>query len=117
MPCKLVFRCRFCDVEPDEETRCTLQEQLSLLLWGTYVDAEPGHWLVWHGRGMYGGTLYACEQHREDLKSYLRKHYGTIGPHPKAPGPHPAGWLRRETLAQTRRRRALSTYPTWDPPR
>ena len=113
----MLFRCRFCDAQPDEETRRTLEGQLSLILFGTYVDAEPGHWLTWHGRGIYGRTLHACVEHRDRLKGYLRKHYGTIGPHPYAEGPHPAGWLRRETLTQTRRRRALMSYRTFDPGR
>ena len=117
MPSKVLFRCRFCDASPDEETQRTLEGQLTLILFGTYVDADPGNWLTWHGRGIYGGTLYACDEHRATLKGYLRKHYGTIGPHPFAEGPHPAGWLRRETSAQMRRRRALAAYATWDPGR
>lgn len=115
MGTRVVFRCQFCDSSPDDETQRSLTEQVSLLLFGTYVDAEPGNWLTWHGRGIYGPTLYACPEHRASLKAYLRKHYGTVGPHPFAEGPHPAGFLRRETLEQTRRRRALATYPTWDP--
>lgn len=117
MPCKLLFRCEYCDASPDEETHRELQAGLSLLIFGTYVDADPGNWLVWHGRGIYGPIRYACAEHREDLKAALRKQYGTIGPHPHAKGPHPSGWLRRETLQQTRRRRALMTYRTWDPGR
>lgn len=113
MSTRLVFRCRFCDASPDEETQRTLEGQLTLILFGTYVDANPGNWLTWHGRGMYGATLYACAEHRDTLKRYLRKHYGTIGPHPYAEGPHPMAWLRRETLQQSRRRRTLMTYKRW----
>jgi len=112
---KVLFTCRFCEARPDEETQRSLEGQLTLILFGTYVDAEPGGWLTWHGRGIYGATLYACAEHRDSLKRYLREHYGTIGPHPFAEGPHPEGWLRRETLAQMRRRRAMLTYRTWAP--
>lgn len=117
MPCRLIFRCEFCDAVPDEPAQRGLEEGLTLILFGTYVDIEPGNWLVWHGRGIYGPVRYACFAHRETLKAHLRRHYGTVGPHPFAEGPHPGGWLRRETLRQTRRRRALMTYPTWDPGR
>lgn len=115
MGTRVLFRCRFCDASPDEETQKALEGQLSLILFATYVDAEPGNWLTWQGRGPYGGTLYACDEHRETLKAYLRKNYG--GPLPAADGPHPEGWLRRESLKQTRRRRAMLTYRTWDPGR
>lgn len=117
MPCRLIFRCEFCDAQPDAETHAELQRAASMMLFGTYVDADPGNWLVWHGRGIYGPMGYACGLHRDSLKANLRKHYGTVGPHPFAEGPHPASWLRRETLAQLRRRRALSSYPTFDPGR
>lgn len=113
MPCRLIFRCEFCDARPDDDTQRSLEEGLSLLLFGTYVDAEPGNWLVWHGRGIYGPQRYACPAHREELKARLRKHYGSVGPHPFAEGPHPAGWLRRESLQRMRRRRALMTYERW----
>lgn len=117
MSTRVLFRCRFCDASPDLETQKALEGQLTLILFGTYVDADPGNWLTWQGRGTYGGILYACPDHRDSLKRYLQKHYGTIGSHPFARGPHPEGWLRRETLKQTRRRRALMTYRTWDPGR
>ncbi|MBA2523942.1 MAG: hypothetical protein H0V25_11535 [Solirubrobacterales bacterium] len=117
MSSKVLFRCHFCDASPDEETQKTLVGQLTLILFGTYVDADPGNWLTWHGRGIYGTTLYVCGEHRDTLKAYLRKHYGTVGPHPFAEEPHPEAWLRRETLKQTRRRRALMTYRTFDPGR
>ena len=86
-------------------------------MFGTYADADPGNWLVWHGRGLYGPTRYACSDHRDTLKSHLRKHYGTLGFHPFAEGPHPPGALRRETSGQMRRRRALLTYSKWSAPR
>lgn len=113
MSCRLIFRCEFCDARPDEETEAGLVESLSLLMFGTYADIEPGNWLVWHGRGIYGPARYACALHREALKEHLRKHYGTLGPHPHAQGPHPVGMLRRETSEQMRRRRALMSYRKW----
>lgn len=113
MSCRLVFRCEFCGCRPDPETQQELERGLSLLMFGTYVDVEPANWLTWHGRGVYGPTRYACHEHREALQTHLRKHYGTLGPHPHAEGPYPAGWLRRETSAQTRRRRQLMTYRSW----
>ena len=51
---------------------------------GEYVDADPGNWLTWFGRGMYGRTRYSCGEHRGDLKAELREHYGTLGWHPWA---------------------------------
>ena len=33
--------------------------QLLDLRHGEYVDAEPGRWLTWHGRGIYGPTRLA----------------------------------------------------------
>ncbi len=113
MPCRLIFRCEFCDALPDEDTHKGLTESLSLLMFGTYVDVEPGNWLVWQGRGIYGPTRYACAVHRGTLKANLRKHYGTLGPHPHVQGPHPVGMLRRETSEQMRRRRALMSYRKW----
>ena len=60
MPVKVLFKCEFCAAEPDDETRRALEAQLQELLFGTYLDADPGHWLVWHGGGLYGRTRYAC---------------------------------------------------------
>jgi hypothetical protein len=105
MSVRVVFRCHFCDAEPDAGTHESLMRQLQLLLHGTYVEAAPGHWLVWHGRGVYGRNMYACSEHRETLKRYLRKHYG--GWHVWAEGPHPAGWHFREEAERTRRRRRM----------
>jgi hypothetical protein len=95
MPSRIVFRCEFCDARPDEETQHALEAQLQELLFGTYLDAEPGRWLVWHGGGLYGRARYACGDHRGELKALLREHYGTIGPHPWAMGPHPVRIYRR----------------------
>lgn len=106
MPVKVIFRCHFCDARPDEATQRSLEQQLQLLLHGTYIDADPGHWLVWHGRGLYGRNMYACAEHRETLKTYLRKHYGAAW-HVWAEGPHPAGWHFREESEKTRRRKRM----------
>lgn len=103
MPIRVIFHCDFCGARPDSETRRSLTQQLQLLLHGTYVDADPGHWLVWHGHGVYGRNMYACGEHRDKLKRHLRSSYG--GWHVWAEGPHPAGWHFREEAERTRRRR------------
>lgn len=105
MPVKVRFRCDFCGEAPDSETQLNLERQLQLLLHGTYVDADPGHWLVWHGRGVYGRNMYVCATHRDTLKRYLQKHYG--GWHVRAEGPHPVGWHFREESEATRRRKRM----------
>jgi hypothetical protein len=88
MPVRPVFRCEFCGARPDRETHDALQRQMLGLRFGEYVDADPGNWLTWHGRGIYGRTRYACGEHRGDLKADLRETYGTVGRHPWAKGPH-----------------------------
>ena len=62
---------------------------------------EPGNWLVWHGRGVFGGTRYACGAHRTELKARLREQYGTLGPAPWAIGRHP--WRFRKGTERARR--------------
>jgi hypothetical protein len=103
MTCKVVFRCEVCGAEPDDATRASLEDQMLDLRHGEYVDAEPGRWLTWHGRGIYGPMRYACGDHRGELKASLRAVYGTLGWHPWAKGPHP--WAGRRG---TDRARALS---------
>ncbi len=116
MSVRLVFRCEFCGATPDPETRAGLEAQLQELLFGQYLDAEPGNWLVWHGRGLYGRTRYACGNHRGELKAHLREHYGTIGPHPWAKGPHPVRFYRRGRVRARRRARpGWSAHPNWGP--
>ena len=66
-------------------------------------DVEPERWLVWHGRGLYGRTMWACGEHRGELKALVRELYGTLGWHPWAMGPHP--WRGRRG---TDRARALA---------
>lgn len=101
MPVKVVFSCQFCGARPDPETQLALEHQLLDLRHGEYVDAEPGNWLTWYGKGLYGATRYACAEHRGDLKAYLREHYGTVGRHPWAMGPHP--WRGRRGTERARR--------------
>ena len=95
MPVKVLFKCEICGAEPSDETRRSLEAQLQELLFGTYLDAEPDRWLVWHGGGLYGRVRYSCGEHRGELKAKIREHYGTIGPHPWAMGPHPVKVYRR----------------------
>jgi hypothetical protein len=101
MPVTPVFRCDICGARPDAETHHWLRRQMLDLRFGEYVDAEPGNWLTWHGRGIYGAVRYACGQHRGELKADLRETYGTVGPHPWAKGPHP--WAGRRGTDRARR--------------
>jgi hypothetical protein len=111
MPVRLIFRCEHCGEMPDELTRASLERELMDPRFGEYVDAEPGHWLIWHGRGLYGHARFSCPEHRGDLKAFLREHYGTIGPHPWAMGSQPAG---REIDHERARKVARSTgLPMW----
>lgn len=89
MPLKVLFRCEVCGCAPGDETQAGLERQLLDLRHGEYVDVDPERWLVWHGRGLYGPTRYACGNHRGELKADLREQYGTLGWHPWAKGPHP----------------------------
>ena len=92
VPVAVVFRCEICGRRPGPRHRRRLERQLLDLRHGEYVDVEPDRWLVWHGRGIYGPTRYACGEHRGELKALLREQYGTLGWHPWAQGPHP--WAR-----------------------
>ena len=105
MTVRVLFRCEFCGAEPDSRTRRSLEAQLQELLFGTYLDAEPGHWLVWHGGGLYGRTRYACGEHRGELKAHVREHYGTDRAPSLGDGPAPGGGLpaRAGDGAQARR--------------
>ena len=85
---RYIFRCQFCDAKPDPLTQLSLEKTVGETAFGTYVDAMPEKWLVWHGRGPYGPPRHACAEHRGDLVAYLREHYGTIGPHPWARPPY-----------------------------
>src|SRR5579875_1332875 len=105
MPVRMLFRCEVCGGRPDAETQTALERQLLDLRHGAYVDAEPGRWLTWHGRGIYGDQGYACGRHRGALNARSREHYGGPGWHPWAMGPHPLagrrGTDRARRLART----------------
>ena len=45
-----------------------------------------------------GARATPASEHRGELKASIREHYGTIGPHPWAMGPHPVRRLRRGRL-------------------
>ena len=89
MPVKAVFRCQFCRARPDPATQNALEEQMQDAFFGTYVDAGPARWLVWHGHGPLGPTRYACGDHRGELTAYLRVHYASVGYQVWAMGPYP----------------------------
>jgi hypothetical protein len=110
MPVTVVFRCEICDARPDAETQVALERQLLDLRHGEYVDADPGRWLTWHGRGMYGPHRYACGAHRGELKARVREHYGTLGWHPWATGPHPWAGRRGTDRARALVRALRSTF-------
>ncbi len=78
MPTRSVFRCQFCDATPDHGTWRSLQGQVTERMFGEYLDAFPGRWLVWNGGGPLGPRRYACRKHRGDLVAYLRYHYATV---------------------------------------
>ena len=107
---RLIFRCETCGRTPEEPTRRALARELLDPRFGEYVDAEPEHWLIWHGRGLYGATLFACPEHRGELKAYLREHYGTIGRHPWAMVSQPG---QREIDFARARRVARASGPKW----
>ena len=90
MSVRLVFRCQYCDSQPCPLTQLSLEKSVTEAVWGAYMDAMPQRWLVWHGKGLYGPTRYACEEHRGDLVAYLRDHYGTLGFHPWKRPPYPS---------------------------
>ena len=78
MPTRAIFRCQFCDAAPDHGTQRSLQGQVTERMFGEYLDAFPGRWLVWNGGGPLGPRRYACRMHRGDLVAYLRYHYATV---------------------------------------
>jgi hypothetical protein len=110
MPVRVVFSCEIWGIRPDPETQIALERQLLSLRHGEYVDAEPGRWLTWHGRGIYGPACDACAQDRGELKARLREQYGTLGWHPWAIGPHPWAGRRGTDLARRLTRTLRSTF-------
>jgi hypothetical protein len=101
MSVSVLFTCELCGCSPDPETQRSLEAQLLDLRHGEYVDARPGGWLTWHGRGIYGPHRYACQAHRDELKALLRERYGSLGWHPWAQDPHP--WAGRRGTDRARR--------------
>ena len=97
MPVTVVFTCEICGARPDAETQVALERQLLDLRHGEYVDAEPGRWLTWHGRGMSGrnGTRAAPTAAR--LKALVREHYGTLRVAPVGDRTSPVGRPARPT--------------------
>jgi hypothetical protein len=114
MPVRMIFRCQFCEAVADPETQRSLEGQLRELVCGEYLDALPGRWLVWHGRGPFGPTRYACSEHRGELTAYLRVHYGSLGWHPWKMAPYPTTRRSRDT-ERALRAGALSALPKWGP--
>ena len=110
MPVTPVFACEFCGARPDRETHRALERQMLDLRFGEYVDAEPGRWLTWHGRGIYGRSRYACGAHRGELKAELRELYGTVGDRPWKMGPHPWAGRRGTDRARSLARGLRSTF-------
>ncbi len=107
----MVFTCEICGARPDSHTQELLEEQLQFLLFGEYLDSEPDGWLTWTGNGIYGRPRHGCATHRDALKASVREDYGSLGFHPWAEGPHPAGWHLRDEAWRVRRRRALAQLP------
>jgi hypothetical protein len=89
MPVKLVFRCQFCEAQPDAQTHASLVGQVRELQFGEYLDMLPGRWLVWTGHGQLGPKRFACAEHRGDLTAYVREHYGCLAKHPWKRPPYP----------------------------
>jgi len=89
MSVRSVFRCQFCSERPDPATQAELESQQQDMLFGQYVDVEPGRWLVWHGHGPLGPRRYACGAHRGELTAYLLFHYASVGPQVWKMGPYP----------------------------
>ena len=110
MPVRLVFRCQFCDARPDPATQRTLEQQVREASFGEYLDAPPGRWLHWQGRGVLGPIRYAGPRHRGDLVAYLREHYGSVAPHPWKRPPYPV--TLRSAATERAFRRLQSGGPT-----
>ncbi len=100
MAYRLIFRCEFCDEQPDQLTQISIERQMLHHRFGEWVEAGPGAWLIWHGRGPYGRQLYACGDHQRELFSYVRKHYA--GPHANSRRVYPS--LAPDDLEAARRR-------------
>jgi hypothetical protein len=115
VPVRVIFRCQFCDTVPDDETQQSLQRQLRELAFGEYLDALPGRWLVWQGRGPLGPIRYACPDHRGELTAYLREHYGSIARHPWKMPPYATTRRSRDT-DHAIQHGGFSSMPRWGLP-
>jgi len=106
MTVRVLFACEHCGARPDADTQRTLQGQLRDRRCGAYLDAQPGGWLIWTAGGALGRRRYACPEHRDDLTTELRKHYGALHPGVLDREPYPALWpagfsaLDEQELAQ-----------------
>ncbi|HEV2776410.1 MAG TPA: hypothetical protein VGV90_12520 [Solirubrobacteraceae bacterium] len=108
-----IFRCQFCDAQPDPLTQVSLEKTVVEVTFGAYVEAMPEKWLVWHGHGPYGPPRYACAEHRGDLVAYLRDHYGAIGPHPWKKPPYPTKLGRSDRADRKVSLGEGSSMPRW----
>lgn len=115
MPVRVIFRCQFCDEQPDGPTQRRLERQLRELSFGAYLDAPPQRWLSWLGGGPLGPRRYACARHRGELTAYVREHYGSLAPHPWKMGPYPSS-ARTADTERAIARGALSSMPKWGVP-
>jgi hypothetical protein len=106
MSTRLIFKCEFCGCAPDQLTQISLERQLLHYRFAEYVDCGPGGWLIWSGRGPYGRTVYACGEHRLELRAYVIRHYD--GPYARSKRTHPS--LPPQDLVAARRR---ARYQGW----
>jgi hypothetical protein len=81
MPVRYWFRCEICGRVADDATRESIGASTREDLFGEFIDAMPGKWLVWHAGGLLGPRRYACPEHRRDLLSSIRFHYAYTGEH------------------------------------
>jgi len=112
MSVRVRFQCQFCNASPDRVTQTSLESQLRELVFGEYLDAPPGDWLVWHGGGPLGPRRYACKSHRGELTAFLRNHYGTIGYQVWKRGPYPMTRRSADTALAVAKG-GLSPMPKW----
>jgi hypothetical protein len=112
MPSRIIFRCEFCDAQPDPETQRSLEHGLRELAFGEYLDVPPGRWLTWLGGGPLGPRRYACDGHRGELTAFVREHYGTIAPHPWKRPPYPTTKRSADT-ERAIQQGGLSSMPKW----
>jgi hypothetical protein len=79
MPVKYWFCCDICGCVADDATRASIGATSREDLFGEFIDAMPGRWLVWHAGGLLGPMRYACSEHRKDLLRNIRFHYAYTG--------------------------------------